>query len=73
MWNLKYNTNESIRNGKSHGQRSLVGYAVQGVAKSRIQLRDQGLHFKQAETDSETWRSDFWLPTEAGVTGAGLE
>ena len=26
--------------GKSHGQRSLVGYIVHGVAKSQTQLRD---------------------------------
>ena len=31
-------THPVILPGKSHGQRSLVGYTVHGVAKSQIQL-----------------------------------
>ena len=34
-------TNSVFLPGKSHGQRSLVGYTVHGVAKSRTRLSDR--------------------------------
>ena len=33
-------THSSILPGESHGQKSLVGYIVNGVAKNRTQLSD---------------------------------
>ena len=57
----------SIIAWKTPRQRSLVGYTVHGVAKSQIQLRDQHFHFNKTETDSKTWRSDFWLPRGRGL------
>ena len=41
--------------------------AVRGAAKSRTRLCDFRFHFNKTETDSKTWRSDFWLPRGKGL------
>ena len=37
-WRKKWQSPPVLLPGKSHGQRSLVGYTVHGVAKSQIRL-----------------------------------
>ena len=40
LWRRKWQSTPELLSGKSHGQRSLVGYTVHGVAKSWTPLRD---------------------------------
>ena len=40
LWRRKWQATPVLLPGKSHGQRSLAGNTVHGVAKSRTQLSD---------------------------------
>ena len=58
-WRRKCHPTPVLLPGKSHGRRSLVGYTVHGVAKSRTRLSDFTLtfHFHASEKEMATHSS----------------
>ena len=65
-WRRKWQTTPVLLPGKSHGQRSLVGYTVHGVSTERLHFHFSNVHrtlFTIAKTGKQTKRplTDEWI------------